>query len=354
VTPARLLDVVRLRLRTLFNRQQVERDLDRELQFHLDQQIAEHVARGVSPADARRLAMQNLGGMAQVAEECRDRRRTRQLETTWRDLRDALRSLRRTGDVTLLIVATLALAIGANTAIFSVFDGVLLRPLPFDRPSQLVRIYFSSETQPKFPLNPNDFLDFRSRTRTFEALAAITRKDLQLSGAGDPVMLRGFRVSAGYFSLLGFSPAYGREFARDDELPGQGRLAILSDRLWRTRFAADPQVVGHTITLDSQPFTIVGIMPPSARHPGNNFHALGDGDTVDLWCPYTFDDNPRERGSHFMDVIGRLRPGVTEAQGNADLGMVLAQLALESTGKGWHVYLVPLYTELVGRTQRLL
>jgi predicted permease len=167
-------------------------------------------------------------------------------------------------------------------------------------------------------------------------------------------MLRWFKVSAGFFGLLVFSPAYGRVFSRVDELQGRGRVAILSDRLWRTRFAADPQVVGRTITLDARAFTIVGIMPPSARHPGNNFHALGDGDTVDLWCPYTFDDNPRQRGSHFMDVIGRLRPGVTAAQANADLGIVLEQLAQESTGKGWHVYSVPLYTELVGRTQRLL
>jgi predicted permease len=354
-TPRRLYDILRLRVRSLFAKTAVERELDQELQFHLDRQIEENLARGMTPEAARSAALQLIGGIAQVKEDCRDHRRTQQLETSWRDLRYALRTLRRAPGFAAIIIVTLALAIGANSAIFSVIEGVLLRPLPFAQPDRLVRVYFSSETQPKFPLNPNDFLDLRNRARTFASLAALNRHDAQLSGAGDPVMLRRFNVSAGYFQLLGISPALGREFTFDDELPGHGRLAILSDRMWRTRFKADPDILGRSITLDAQAFTIVGIMPPEARHPGNNFHAVADGDTVDLWSPYTFDDNPRERGSHFMDVIGRLRPGVTPAQGNADLTAVLTQLQQQSiTGKGWHVYLVPLYQELVGRTQRML
>jgi predicted permease len=350
----RRLDILRLRLRSLFGKSAVEHELDRELRFHLDQQIEENIGRGLSPEEARRAALHSLGGMAQVKEDCRDRRGTQPIETTWRDLRYAVRTLRRTPGFAIIIVVTLALAIGANSAIFSVIEGVLLRPLPFAQPDRLVRIYFSSETQAKFPLNPNDFLDFRSRARAFASLAAINRHDVQLSGAGEPVLLRGFKVSSGYFQLLGLSPARGREFTVDDELPGHGRLAILSDRLWRSRFASDPDIIGRAMTLDSQSFTVVGVMPPGTRHPGNNFHAVADGDTVDLWSPYTFDDNPRQRGSHFMDVIGRLRPGVSPAQGQADLAAILTQLEQESTGKGWRVYLVPLYQELVGRTQRML
>jgi predicted permease len=347
-------DVARLRLRSLLGKARVERELDRELSFHLDQQIEENIGLGMAPDEARFAAMRSLGGAAQIQEECRDTRRTRQIETLWSDLRYAVRTLKRTPGFTVVIVLTLGLAIGANSAIFSVIEGVLLRPLPYPHPDRLVRIYFNSDAQAKFPLNPNDFRDFRERTRSFDSVAAITRRDVQLSGMGEPVMLRGFRVTAGYFRMLGLSPARGREFTTDDELRGRGRLVILSDRLWRSRFASDPEIVGRTITLNAQSFSVVGVMPPGARHPGNTFHAVADGDTVDLWSPYTFDDDPTDRRSHFMDGIGRLRPGVSPEQATADLSAVLAQLATEHTGKGWRVFTVPLYQELVGRSQRML
>ena len=171
-------------------------------------------------------------------------RRTNHLETIGNDLRYAIRTLGRTPGFTIVIVLTLALAIGANSAIFSVIQGVLLRPLPYAQPDRIVRIFFNSDKFPKFPLNPFDFRDFRTRNRTFDSVAGIVRADAQLSGAGEPVMLHAFRVTAGYFRVLGFTPARGREFTTDDELPAHGRLAILSDRLWRTRFASDPDIVG--------------------------------------------------------------------------------------------------------------
>lgn len=351
----RLVSIVTLRLRSLFGKARVERDLDRELAFHVDQQIEEHIARGLSPADARDAALRNFGGVMQIQEACRDTRRTQHLETLWADLRFALRALRGTPGFTIIILLTMALAIGANSAIFSIIEGVLLRPLPYANPDRLVRLYFNSDTQPKFPLNPNDLLDFRARNRTFDGIAAITRSDVQLSGAGEPVMLRGFRISAGYFQLLGLHPARGREFTTDDELPERGRVAILSDRLWRTRFAADPGIIGRTITLSAVPFVVVGVMPPATRHPGNTFRAVADGETVDVWYPYTFDDNPNARGAHFMDGFGRLKAGVSPEQGTADLSAVLAQLQQEKrTGLGWRVFASPLQTELVGRQQRML
>jgi predicted permease len=281
-------------------------------------------------------------------------RRTNHLEALGNDLRYALRTLRRTPGFTIVIVLTLALAIGANSAIFSVIQGVLLRPLPYPRPDRLVRIYFNSDTQAKFPLNPYDFRDFRARNRTFESMAAINHHDAQLSGMGEPVMLRAFLITAGYFRVLGLTPAQGREFTDDDELPGRGRLAILSDRLWRSRFASDPGIIGRTITLNAQTFSVVGVMPPGARHPGNTFIPVADGDTVDLWCPFTFADDPHDRGSHYMDGIGRLKPDVSLEQGNADLRAALSQMFNEHTGKGWRVFLVPLYQEMVGRTERML
>jgi hypothetical protein len=278
----RYYDILLLRLRSLGRRAKVEGDLDRELSFHFHQQVEENLAQGMSPEEARFAAIRSLGGLAQIQEECRDMRRTNQLETIWSDLRYAVRSLRRTPGFTIVILLTLALCIGANSAIFSVIEGVLLRPLPYPQPDRIVRIHFSSDTYPKFPLNPFDFRDFRERNRTFDSLAAITRADIQLSGTGEPVMLHAFRVTSGYFRVLGFVPARGREFTADDELPARGRLAILSDRLWRSRFASDRDIVGRTIVLNAEPFTVVGVMPPGVQHPGNDYHAITEGDTVDL------------------------------------------------------------------------
>ena len=174
----RRADILRLRLRSLFRRGRVERELDKELAFHLAQQAEENIAHGLSPREARDAAQRALGGVAQIQEECRDMRRTNFIETLTSDLRYAIRSLRRTPAFTAIIVLTLALSIGANSAIFSVIQGVLLRPLPYPQADRLVRVYFQSDTQPKFPINPNDFLDFRQRNRSFESLAAMTRHDL--------------------------------------------------------------------------------------------------------------------------------------------------------------------------------
>ena len=282
-------------------------------------------------------------------------RRTNHIETIWNDLRYAVRTLGRTPGFTIVIVLTLALSIGANSAIFSVIQGVLLRPLPFAQPDRLVRVYFQSDSQPKFPLNPNDFRDFRERTRTFESIAAMTRHDVQLSGTGaDPIMLRGFDLTAGYFHALGLSPARGRDFTSDDELAERWRLAILSDRLWRSRFSADPNILGRKITLNTETFTIVGVMPPGAQHPGNNFQAVADGDTVDLWMPFFLYGSLNDRGSHYLDAIGRLKPGATQSDANADLSSVLEQLKKEHTGRGWRIYTIPLYQETVGRSKRML
>jgi len=350
---SRRLDILRLRWRSLFRRDSVERELDKELAFHLAQQIEENIAHGMNPREAREAALRTLGGYTQIQEDCRDMRRTNFIETLAGDLRYAIRSLRRTPAFTAIIVLTLALSIGANSAIFSVIQGVLLRPLPYPQPDRLVRIYFQSDTQPKFPLNPNDFLDFRHRNRTFESVAAITRHDVQLSGSGQPVMLSGFLVSAGYFHMLGLTPARGREFGADDELQ-RGRSVILSDRTWRTRFSADPAILGRTITLDQVPFSVVGIMPAGVHHPGNNFHAVSDGETVDVWCPFDFGENPKDRGSHYLDVFGRLKPGVSPQQANTDLSAVLAQMKIEQGYLGWRVYTLPLFQETVGRMRNML
>jgi predicted permease len=163
-------------------------------------------------------------------------------------------------------------------------------------------------------------------------------------------------VTAGYFSVLGFRPARGREFNTKDELPGNGRVVILSDKVWRGRFAADPNIVGSKIMLDSQPFTVAGVMPPGLDHPGNDYHALAYGDTVDVWRPFTFEGNPANRGSHFLEGIGRLKDGVTPGQAQAEMNLLTAQLEREHphTYIGWRVLVIPLYREIVGPSERML
>jgi predicted permease len=344
-----------MRVRSLLWRGRIETELDKELRFHLEQQIEANLATGMAPAEARYAALCRLGGVAQIKEECRDMRRTEYLENVWQDLRYAARTLGKSPGFTAVVLLTLALSIGANSAIFSVIDGVLLKPLPYPQANRVVRLFFSSHEYPKFPLNPFDFRDLRARSHSFQALAAFTRGDVQLSGSGEPVFLAGFRVTAGYFRVLGVVPARGREFNRKDELPGNGRVVILSDRTWRRQFAADPGVVGRKITLDSQPYTVLGVMPPGTEHPGNEYHALPFGDSVGAWRPFTFEGDPNQRGYHIMEAIGRLKPGVTPAQAQAEMNTLITEIGREHGGyTDWHMLVVPLYKVIVGPDERLL
>lgn len=292
----RWTDILRNRLRSVFQRERVEHELDKELRFHLEQQIEENLAACMSPLEARLSALRKLGGVTRIQEECRDMRRTNHLEDFWQDLRYAARTLGRSPGFAAVIVLTMALSIGANSAIFSVIDGVLLKPLPYPHPDRLVRIFLSSVEYPKFPVNPFDVRDYRNRSRSFESLAAYTRNDLQLSGTGEPVRLSGFSVTAGFFHVLGLHPAMGREFSTADELPGNGHQVILSDKLWRTRFGGRRDVLGRKIILGGVPLTVVGVMPRGVEHPGNEYHAVAYGETVDVWTPFTFQGNPSDRG----------------------------------------------------------
>jgi predicted permease len=349
-------DIFRMRARSVFNRGQVERELDKELRFHLDQQIEEMRARGLPPEEARCAALKRIGGLSQIQEECRDMRRTNFLEDLKQDLRYAARMLGKSPGFTLVMVLTLGLSIGATSAIVSVIHGVLLRSLPYRNPDKLVRIFTSAQGFPKFPLNPNDFRDFRARLHSFESLAAYTRNDLQLAGTGDAIRLSGLSVTAGFFNVLGLKPAMGREFDRNDELPGKAPIVIISDKIWRNRLSGRRDVVGQKIVLDAVPYTVVGVMPPGIQHPGNMYHAIAYGDTVDIWTPFTSFGNPKDRGPHYLDGIARMRPGIHAAQAQAEMNAAMQQLAREHPDgdSGWNVLVIPLETEIVGRSERLL
>jgi predicted permease len=348
-------DVLLLRIRSLLARDAVERELAKELRFHLDAEMEEAHAQGLSSEDARSASLKRLGGVAQIQEECRDMRRTAMLETTMQDVKYAMRTLLRTPAFTWILVFTLALSIGATTAIVSVVEGVLFRPLPFHDPARLVRAYTRTNTHPKFPVNPNDFRDARSRMRSFESFAAYTHSDLQLSGSGEPVRLSGFAVTAGYFHVLGLKPAIGREFNTGDELPGRGNVVVISDKIWRNVLHSAHDVLGKTIRLQQTPYTVIGVMPSGVQHPGNAYHAVLYGDTVDAWVPFTF-NSPKDRFSHYLDAVARLRPGVTLGQAQGEFLATLQQIAREHFGNsdGVATLLSPLDTEIVGETRPLL
>src|SRR5215469_13833954 len=345
-----------MRFRTLLKRQRVESELDREMRYHVERQAEENVAAGMNPREAREAASRSFGGVTQVQEECRDKRRTTYLENFLHDLRYAVRTLAKNPTFTVVIVLTLALSIGANSAIFSVIDGVLLKRLPYPHAERIARVFYRSANYPKFPLNPWDFLDFRARNRSFESFAMYSRADMQLSGTGgDPVRLSAFRISSGYFRVLGLHPAMGREFDFSEERPGSGNEVILSDRVWRNQFGAAPDILGRKALLNSQPFTVIGVMSPGVDHPGNSYNSVAYGDTVDAWTPFTFDGNPHNRGSHYVEGIGRLKPGVTAEQAAADFNGIMTELASQHEGdKGWTIYMVPLFQEIVGPVHKLL
>ncbi|HVU46427.1 MAG TPA: ABC transporter permease [Terracidiphilus sp.] len=351
-----MLDDLRYRTRALLRHKDVEEELDEELRFHFECQVEKYRRSGMSEQEAKRRARLDFGGHEQIKEDCREARGTSFIELTLDDSKYALRQLWTNPTFALVMILTLALSIGANSAIFSVIDGVLLKRLPYPQPDRLVRLFLSSTAYPKFPLNPWDFLDFRARSHSFESIAAFTRGDVQLSGDGEPIHLNGFGITSGYFRVLGIHPQIGREFDFQAEIPGNGLQIIISDRLWRTRFGADPNIIGRKITLNMQPFTVIGVMPAGTEHPGNVYHAVAYGDSVDVWWPFSFAGDSNRRGSHFIEGIARLKPGISVSQARADMNAIMAQLAREHPGNdtGWTVLVIPLYSEVVGATRKML
>ncbi|HEX6772645.1 MAG TPA: ABC transporter permease [Acidobacteriaceae bacterium] len=343
------------RLRALWRRRAEESDLNDELRFHFEKQVEKLRITGIGEQEARRQARLIFGSHEQVKEDCREARGTSFVENARQDLRYAIRQLRANPTFAIVIVLTLALSIGANSAIFSVIHGVLIQPLPYRQPDKLVRAFFTIPAFPKFPFNPFDFRDFRARNRSFVGMAAFTRSDLQLSGSGEPTRLHGMQITSGYFNVLGLSPQLGREFDAQGEVPGNGRQVILSDRLWRSRFGAARDIIGRKITLNEQPFTVVGVMPARTAHPGNEYQPLAYGQDVDVWSPFTFEGDPARRGSHFMEVIGRLKPGVSMAQANAEMNTLLRQISNEHGGYGdWKILLISLNDEVIGTSRQML
>jgi putative ABC transport system permease protein len=257
-------------MRIPFSRRNWERQMDAELRFHLDQQIRDYMDRGLSRAEAEWRVRQEFGPIELAKDECRDQRSAELLNHIWRDLRLACRSLRKSPGFAAAVVATLALGIGANTAIFSLVYAVLLKPLPFPAPDRI----FSVETLiprqnalSSLPMRVQDYLKWRNVNTAFESIAALTPAQWNLTGNGEPERLGGALVSANFFTFLGATPQRGRTFTAEEETPGKQNVVVISDSLWRRRYGADPAVVGKTIMLNAVPRVVVGIAPPNYWSP---------------------------------------------------------------------------------------
>lgn len=273
----------------------------------------------------------------------------------WQDLRYGLRMLLKKPGFTLIAVATLAIGIGANTAIFSLINGVLLKPLPYTAPEQLVRLFEKSRTQPKFPMAQGNFQDYREQNKTLTGLALYTRQDVELARDDKPEQLPALGISAGFFAVLGVQPLLGREFHREDELPENNSIVIFSHRLWQRRFNGDPDIVGKSVTLSGRLFTVVGVMPPGVQHVGGDYRSTGHGESVDAWWPLEMKPQA-SRGAHFCNAIGRMKPGISAAQVESDFNVIAARLEQQfpDSNKGWRIAVNPLHEELVGRTRTML
>ncbi len=268
----------------------------------------------------------------------------------YRDLRLALRGLRRRPGFAAAFVATLALGIGANTAIFTVVRAVLLRPLPFAGSDRLVAVHSVEPGSDRQPFSIADFLDLRSGARSFEFLAAWGGWSANLTGVDEPVALKAQWTSAGFFASLGVKAALGRTPSAEEEQPGAGRVALLGDGLWRSRFGADPQVLGRVLTLNGEPYTVIGVLPRTFP-----FFATG----AELVSPLSLEADPRRarRASGFLRVVGRLRPGIPAATAMAELNPIVARLraAYPDTNAGKQgVRLEPLADLVVGSSRRTL
>ena len=305
-------------VRNLFRREQVDQDLDAEIRSYFDTLVEEKLAAGMPPDEARRIAAIEVGGIEQVKERVRETRAGALLESLLRDLRYGLRTLAKNPGFTAAAVVTLGLGIGANTAIFSVVNGVLLSPLAGRDPDRLVLLWESTKETPQIPVSYPNYLDWRQRTHSFEGIATFNGFDqFTMTGQGDPERVRGGLASGNLFTVFGIEAAAGRLLDPRDDRPEADPVAVISEEFWQRRFAADRRIVGKTIVLDGNAYTIVGVLPPNFRITG-----------AEVLLPLgRFTHTPRfVRSNHGLFGVGRLKPNVTIDQMLADLGAVARQL----------------------------
>jgi putative ABC transport system permease protein len=312
--PQHWLYTIPLRLRSLFRREAVEQDLSDELRDHLEHKTQFYLASGFSPEDARRTAVRDIDGLELRKEQCRDARRLNLVDSLLRDFRYAARSLRKSPGFTLIAILILTLGIGANVAIFSMVNALLLHPYSFPDLDRLVRVWEDRgiDEGPDFRLvAPADVADLSASTKAFRGITTFRYAAFNLSVSGNAEPVRSSRVSSNFFDILGVTPALGRTFSPTDDSPGSNDVAILTYALWQHQFAGDPSVLGKTLRLNGRVYTVVGVMPPGFTFPAG----------VQMWVPLAL--TPAEQNSRSplsLEALARLKPGVSRASALAELG----------------------------------
>src|SRR5262245_48744711 len=348
-------NILMARLRALFRRESVLRDIEEELRIHVEMETETNIKRGMPPDEARAAALKSFGNLGRNTQRGYDISGGGWLETLWQDLRFGVRMLLKQPGFTLIAVLTLALGIGANTAIFSVVNAVLLSPLPYTESERLSLIWTSAESiglKQNWVSEP-EVLDFREQAKLFEGFGVINAAGFRLTGSGEPEQLNVARVSTNLFSLLGVRMKTGRDFAPDEEKPGAARVAILSHGFWRRRFGGERSVIGSTINLSGWSTTVVGVLPP-------NFALMLPSETqeptkIDVWIPYTDDYAKQPRHHHTLTVIARMKSGVSLRQAQEEMDAIAARLyPLHYTKTGFGVKVASLRDDIVKKKRPAL
>ncbi|HEY6386431.1 MAG TPA: ABC transporter permease [Candidatus Acidoferrum sp.] len=331
------------RLRMLVHRSRFDADLEEEIQLHLELRQQEQLESGMAADSARAAARRRFGNVTAIWEKSHTAWGWEWLENLVQDVRYGLRMLRKNPGFTAAAVVTLALGIGANTALFSVVNAVLLRPLPFANSSRLVWSWGNCTLCAQAAVSPSDFIDYRAQNHSFEHYGAMAGGDslFNLAGSDKPIQIKGSMVTAGFFDALGIQPRYGRLFELSDEKTTDPLVVILSRHLWEERFASDPNIIGKSITLDDKSRTVIAVL-------ANDISLLSQ---ADLWFPAPFQNQGMQsRRSHFLRPIGLLKRGVTISQAQAEFDTIAARLRSEYpvTNTGWSLRLEPLQSVLVG------
>jgi predicted permease len=341
-------------VRALLHKDKVERDMDNELRFHLEMEIEDNIKRGMSSSEARREALLRFGGVEKFKEECRDVRGAPLAESLLQDIRYGGRILLRNPGFTFVAVLTLALGIGANTAIFSVIYGVLMRPLPYKDGNQLVIVQQQAPLAGvnNVPFSVKEVQDYREQNQTLDAVVEHHTMSFTLLGGDEPQRVQTGVVSANFFDVLGVKPLLGRTFVESDEQHGSDAVLVLSYQYWRRSHGGDPSIVGRSFQMNNRPHTVIGVLPPIPQYPNEQ-----DVYMPTSHCP-TRASEPfiANRNARMMSVFARLKPGVPVAQAQADLSTLAGNLqnqypASYPANRGYAASVVSLQDELTRRAK---
>jgi len=336
-----------VRVQALFLRHRMDADCAAEINSHVAMIEDELRRQGMSPTEARREARLKMGGIEQARELHHEARTFAWFESLVQDVRFALRMLRKNPGFTMVAVLTLALGIGANTAIFSMVNGVLLRPLPYPEPERLVRIWETKPGSPRNVINPVNFLDWHDQTHSFEAMATVDGADANIRANGEPMAVSALRVSTDFFSVLRTPPYLGRTFVAADGMPGQNHVTILSYRLWREQFDGDPSIIGRRSDVDGAPYVVIGVMPESFSFPGLK---------PQLFTPDALVRDQSSEGGRYLTAIARLKPGVTFDEAQRDIANVArtTERLRPKFNQGWSATVIPMLEDATEDVRRPL